>query len=335
VFLVVILVPALGKAQRVEDTGNSTLGLPITVAPRPGGESPALQEISDAVVDKAGNIYIVDAKRKLLAVFSRSGAAITTLHGRNPHADADDFPGIALAIDASDVVYTLERWGRKIRKYRLQRSALQLVDSFDTNTPMGSFCISGTDLYLLGFQDGAIVHRYDLTGHHVASFGLPYSRNLGISETSTRLSGRMACLPEAKIVAVGTAMFDSVRAYSNAGSLLWVFSPPGFRAIQVKDLPDAAYEIRLGNRPTDAIAGLLRGPGGRTVGIRVEQINGAQHIPDATKTYFVDATSGRLVESNDSLPQILRTVRELAIVVHNEKQPVVSIREWQHRARRF
>lgn len=320
---VVILLPMGLTGQAADHRTVSKLGVPITVVPRSGTPAGQFREFSDGVVDRAGNVYVIDTKQKLLAVFDRSGYLVTSLGAAEPRVDAD-FPGTALAIDAADVVYALERLGRKVRKYKLHGKYLEPVGIFDTRTSMGNFCILGSDLYTIGSADGKIVHRYDLMGQHVQSFGAEYSQHKAINESSTTLGGHIACLPEAGIVAVATSLFDSVRAYSASGTLLWNFSVPGFRPAKIKELPGNAFHLSTGKGPTDKIVSLFRERTGRMLGIQVAQFPNAR-----ATTLLINARVGTLAEGIDSLPRIRRTVRDLAIVLHGTDKPTLSVHKWR------
>jgi hypothetical protein len=322
--MLAILLPIGAHGQPLTGPTRQALGSMLTSVPTPTKTALKFTRIDDAAMDRAGNVYVLDRKQSLLAVFAESGALITTMVDKSADGGEEKHELTALAIDSANILYVLDRIRSKVTKLRLHGKSLDLVDSFDTRASMGGLCIIGSALYLIGIDEGRIVHRYDLTGRYLGSFGSPYSHNFGINQTSTTLSGHLACLPEAKLVTVATTLFKGVRGYSPSGTLLWEFSVPGFRQMGVDELPDGSYTLRMNKGPTDAIVGLFRGFRGRIVGIQVIQVQ----VPGA-KTLFVDARTGTLIEWSEKLPRIRRTVRDLAVVLPYTQAPTVAVYEWR------
>src|SRR5690606_30064123 len=94
---------------------------------------------SDVAVDTNGNLYVVDAKHRILK-FSPHGAVITTFGSQGAQEGEFNNPN-GIAIDASGYIYVADS-----DNHRIQQFSTLAVSSFspDKGTPGATITISGT-----------------------------------------------------------------------------------------------------------------------------------------------------------------------------------------------
>lgn len=321
-FFACLLSMAIGR-QDIAQAVPQSLGPPVVSVPPRDAEG-QFGQINDALIDRAGNLYVVDSKDNLIAVFDRSGDWITSLVGSVGTLNGERFEATAIAIDKNDVVYLLDRRQHIVRKLKLRAKALDFLGSFELPAPMGALCILADQIYVIGVFNHQVVHRFDLSGRYLQSFGSPFSTVETLSNSSTNLGGHITCVPEAGVIAVATTMFSTVRAYSPGGSLLWEFAVPDFRQIGVHESSGGGLNLDMRGGSTDVLFSLFREAYRGTLAIQISEVRAI-----AIRTYFVDARSGKVVGKTDVLPPIVRSIRDKAFVIRPDGHPSVTVQQWR------
>jgi len=216
VMLLLLLEFTLGVAaypQVPSATGTLTIGV------LDGTPALTFGEIADITADASGRIYILDRHAREIRVFSPDGEALQIV-GRRGGGPGEYQEPSSVTVLADNRLMVTDRALRRITMYAIEDS---LTYQSDIRIDLGirEACRIGTNLFLLGFADDALVHQITLDRdgvHPVRSFGGRFA-----DHPMQRTYGEfIACIPRAGLVVVATGRLPLVQAYRvSDGALAW------------------------------------------------------------------------------------------------------------------
>jgi len=169
ILLAVNLVPMELRAEK----SSLKFSKDLVIGKNSGDPNLIFSAISDVDLDKAGNIYILDAMDYRIQKFDEHGTflkSITLKRGQGPQELS--FSPI-MAVTPEGEITTLDRMARKILVYNIDGTFRRFF-KLDFQPIDLEFYANG-NLAILGLYNEKIIHIFDLEGGKIQSFGGPFS----------------------------------------------------------------------------------------------------------------------------------------------------------------
>ncbi|CAN5867053.1 hypothetical protein BH23GEM3_BH23GEM3_15150 [soil metagenome] len=126
-----------------------------------------------AVDDGRGVLFIADRMNSRLSAFTRGGQFIAAT-GRAGSGPGEFRHAGAVASGGSNV-YVLDRRNLRISTYVLRGDSFSLTAETRLPFDVADMCLLNGQVFLLGYQQGRMIHQFDLgSGRVIASFGRPF-----------------------------------------------------------------------------------------------------------------------------------------------------------------
>lgn len=282
-----------------------------------------------AVDDVRGVIFLVDRLNSRLSAFSRGGRFIAAT-GRTGSGPGEFRSAGALAAQGS-AVHVLDHLNVRISTFVLRSDSLTWIS--DTRVPFNArdLCVLNGQMFLLGYHQGRMVHRFDLrSGRVAASFGRPFREGDATMAALTAL-GLIHCDVASQSVYVTAYSTPTVRRYSRTGQLLWETAIPGITTSVVTRTPAGVrYSAPRGGK-SEIVVSLTVVPGGRLLVQFGEEWRGMGNLEDVVdvKTVLFDIRNGAVVGTLDNAPRIDFARGRYAYSHANDPFPRVIVYTWR------
>lgn len=307
-----VVSPAVAQGPRIELGGTIlAIGVNDTLVEQ------QFAGIRDAVLTPQGELFVLDARSRVVALFALTGRLIASAQ-------------VAAAAGATKTVVTsggrvfvydgINGW---VLPYDRVRDSLTARQAF--RVPPGSdACFIGNSLVVMGLRDGKMLHRYSPSGEHVGSFAEAYETSPSFQHGLANLGGRLACQAEQGLVLVATSLLPEVRAYSADGTLRWVHRLKEFVSPIVKS-SDNSFAIGIGPDGTDEVVSIV-GVTATLLAVQIERHRrqGAQRRA-RRETLLLGLDDGVQRGSQVDLPRLARVRDARATVISHDPFPQVRV----------
>lgn len=255
--------------------------------------------VGAVAVDPDGYIFVLDARSGTVHVMEQTGEIVASLPPKAPARQSPARP-VALAVDASGVLYLLDRGGSAIERWTRVGPKFKRAEPLQLSLPSRGICALGTRLFSTGFHDGADVHELSPRGTQIASFGRVHP----FTDEALRrfVSGDFIGCGASTLV-VASRWLPDVQGFSPDGTRTWEVALPGFEPVIIEPtrtgfgfhVPPGGYYDLIEN---------LAVLGGDTVLVQLARQTG-RHNVRRTHTFVIDARSGTVIRRLErALPRI-------------------------------
>lgn len=282
-----------------------------------------------AVDDSRGVIFLVDRLNSRLSAFTRGGRFIVSI-GRAGSGPGEFRSAGALAAQGSSV-HVLDHSNLRISTFVLRGDSLRWIA--DTRVPFNArdLCVLNGQIFLLGYNQGRMVHRFDLrSGRVTASFGRPFREGDATMEALTAL-GLIHCDSASQSLYVTAYSTPTVRRYSPTGQLLWETTIPGITtSVVTRTGAGVRYSAPRGGK-SEVVVSLTTIPGGRLLVQFGEEWRGMRNLEDIVdvNTVLFDVRNGAVVRTLDNVPRIDLASGRYAYSHANDPFPRLVVYMWR------
>ena len=288
--------------------------------------------IQDVEMDRAGNVYVLDALVRAVRVFTRHGRYVATL-GRMGRGPGEFFVPVAMTVDARDRLYVLDQGNARVDVFTAGPDGRRTyATSFPVSFQPYDLCAVGDRLYLLGADQGRVVHVFSPDGKRLASFGAAVGgRDALLGAT---LSGGVMECRGGSVVFVPRLVGD-VRVYSPAdGRLAWSAPIPGYNPVRLTRNPDGTITLRMGRHGSHDLASsaveMGRGYSLVQVGSLFPRASNGTEFREVRS--FVASPRGRLLALAGRVPRVVAARGGYAVAVRSDPFPMLTVytlRSWE------
>lgn len=287
-----------------------------------GSDGPIFGVITGAIVDSSGRLFILDAMKHRLTMFSSAGRLLNQT-GREGSGPGEFTMPTALAILNRDV-YILDSGRSRIVAFRIGSRSLTLDGEIPLKMAAYDLCAMKGHLYVLGLSKRELVHEITPSGFLVRSFAKPHSGPHFLSMMLAQ--GHIACDPLGGRVTILSSVLPMVRSYSSHGVPLWVNSLKDFHATRIT-LAGSGVEYEAVHGYSDMTLGAVT-LDGRYVLVQVGSVS--QKVPDPDEVQKVSTEwfalgSGSQVYRNRNLPRVMDAENGRWVAFSNLPYPHVDV----------
>lgn len=282
-----------------------------------------------AVEDGSGTIFLVDRLNHTLAAFDRAGRFIASTGRRGEGPGEFRHPG-PLGVGRGRI-HVLDRGNLRISTYVLEADSLALEAETRVPFQIHDMCILNGDIFLLGYRQGKLLHRFDLrTGAVTASFGRPFrDDDAGIAALTA--FGLLLCDEESQSIYVTANSIPTVRRYSPTGRLVWEAEVPKISSIITRTARGVRYAAPENGGNSEVTVSLTATRGGGLLlqfGEAFRGVGTLQDIIDVTSVVY-DRSNGNLLKRLTDVPRIDLSDRRFAYSHGNDPFPRLIIYRWR------
>lgn len=286
-------------------------------------------EISDAKIDAAGNILVLDGQAARLSVFDSRGGPMGSFGGAGEGPEELREPRYFALLGEGRVAVPIP--GR-IKIFRHKEGRWELDETLELSMVANHACSTTEDrLFVSAWQEvnNTVVHEIAGAGV-LSSFGTGYPSDDWLLQMALS-DGRVACVGRPSRLAHAFTHTSQVRLFSPDGSLLWVAVLADHTPIEITSTT-GSVSMRIPEE-YDILASIH---GMSTGHIVLQYSHRRAGIDSHLRTYVVDAaTGGGALISND-LPSIKFIGQERYIATFSDPYPRLEVRvmEWREPAGR-
>jgi hypothetical protein len=216
--------------------------------------------VSDALVDHAGRVLVLDARTNLIRAFTPAGRYEFTLgragpgpgEFRAPRAFAQSGRGRMFVVDAPSRIHIFDAAAKGYEFVRTETLPFTAHDA----------CVIEDILVLqgIGFRDSTVIHTYSLDLRPIRSFGVVYRSGDAAFDYQAG-QGVIACGGgPAPILFAPASLLAEIRAFSLDGRELWLTRFDAMRPIEYRVEP-GGYSVRVPEKGYHRIRSLANGLG--------------------------------------------------------------------------
>lgn len=321
---------ALAPDALAGQTSLAHLGEPaVEIGEITGEPSLVFGQITDVAVLPSGEILAVDGQYRTLSAFTASGDPLVEAggEGRGP----GDFVYPSAVGVMGDEVLVLDAGAMRVERFRLTEAAFEHLGGVTLPFSARSFCVIGDWMVLLGYHEGSLLHRVDLDGELLGSFGDEIQEDPIIARLAG--NGHLTCVPGGRPwIGVATWNFPEVFAYELDGTLRWQATIPGFDGGDI-GRSESGSGVRFG--PTadggnpDVVISVVE-LGGRLAVQFGPMLEGMGALEDVTqvRSVWFDGEDGTILQETDEMQRI--DARAGAHVLSRGNDPFPRIQIYRH-----
>lgn len=295
-----------------------------------GSSRRAFDIITAAVMDSSGRLYVLDAVKHRLSMFSPAGRLLARTGHKGSAAGEFIIPQ-ALAI-SSGHIYVLDSGRKRVIAFRIGARSLALDREIPLGMPAYDVCAMGRHLYVLGLSADALIHEIRPDGSLVRSFAKPHAGPHLLALVLAR--GRIACDPASGRVALVSSVLPTVRFYSAKGARLWATSLQNFHGMRITLRGrGVGYQMVDGYSDMALEAVVVEGC---CLAVQVGAVSSEVPAPEEVQkvtTEWLTLGSGREAWQNRNLPRVMDAENGKWVAFSNVPYPHVDVFTYSLNAR--
>ncbi len=301
--LIALAVPVAAQ-QRV-----SPLEFRVTERWRVGTEDGDPNTVFGAVDDIAVSptaVYVADTRLQVVRVLSRKGAPLAAI-GRPGRGPGEFVYPKAVEISATGDILVLDQLERRIARFQRLDTTFVLKDERRIDFDAFDMCRGASSLIVLGYSQGKVLHVLDHESRRPRhSYGAPWGPEHPLL-TPSLARGKIACAPDAGLVAVASSLWGEVRVYSEDGALLWAALPPSFER-EIIDIGPRTVQHRFPESGKyNSIASVLFA-NSRVVVVQIRTVwrkRSDRDEDEPLQTVLFEAKTGRVLAFRSGVPRLV------------------------------
>jgi len=294
-----------------------------------GGESEVFGNIADAVIDRTGNVLILDDRLVAVRAFTQAGKHRVSL-GRAGSGPGEFREPHALAVTGGGDVFVADG-GRRLERFRVRDDKQVEGSTIPLEFRAIDLCSLGESLvvHATSVIRSDILFVMDSAGSVLRSFGETYkSPNRRINAQIQE--GMIACAEAERVIIYAPLTgIPEVRAYALDGRPLWAVAIDGMTPIAMSEMVGRPGSKRISLPPNGYhhLETLTYDPHGFVLAQVAFQRSGPpkRWEPDSLYTVAIDVRSGQSAMIGTELPPIIAISGNTILVTRSEPFPNVRI----------
>ena len=184
--------------------------------------------------------------------------------------------------------------------------------------PFSDACGTPSEITVVGLHNGRTVHRFGPRGDPLGSSGTPLAASLTAQRVAASVQGMSLCHGSRVIVA--SSILPEVRALGTGGRAVWTWAVPDFAGVKPVETSDGKTRF---DHPPGGPDGILElfAPAKEVVAVQVWR----SRAPDVVETWFLDASTGRVLGRQDDLPRIRQAVGGTTLLAVRRGNPSLQL----------
>lgn len=284
-------------------------------------EGPAVfGEITDAAIDGAGNILVLDRQAVRVSVFDPEGGFLGSFGGRGDGPEELREPRHFTLLGADRIAVPIP--GR-IKVFRPEEGQWRLDDLMELSMVTNDVCSTSDDrLFVSAWQEEGNTTVHEIAGAGiVSSFGTGYPSDNWLLQFQMS-EGLIACMDHPARLAYAFRYAPHVRMFAFDGSLLWNAALSDHTSIEITTTPGS-----VSMSPTDdydLLASIRGTPSGHII---LQYAHRRAGNDSHLRTYLVDGATGSGALVNRDLPSIKFIGPDSYIAAFADPYPRIEVRE--------
>lgn len=288
-------------------------------------ETGALGLVADAVQGEDGELFVLDAGQRQLAVVARGGGIRRTL-GRAGTGPGEFVDPIGLAAARGGMLYLLDRGTQRLETYRGGQSGTARTGSALLDFVPEDLCALGERLFILGQRKGYLLHEVSAADGRVLRSLVPDPAEGDPMLSAYYGSGFVQCGPGDQLTLLPLLRPDISRYSATTGRELGRMRIPGYRETRVTRAGGAVVYESPREGAADYAGSLVGLEDGRIL-VQIGPVpRGARrHEFSSLRSFVLSWRDHTLTELAPALPRIVSVHHDTAVAVHTDPAPGVSL----------
>lgn len=321
VLLGAILLPASSSAQVIVPGAVAEIGV------LDGDPCVTFGLIGSAAIDSRGYTYILDELNRTIRVFdsTRSCAGSIGRPGQGP----GEFQQPRRLQIRSDTLHVLDVANLRIERFDLRPAEPVRLSSIAVRIIPVDFCLAPNKYFVLADHAGNSIHEISSAGDVVRSFGSVEDEQHP-QMSSVDADGYIVCDAERDQIVHSVFARPQIKSYTTSGERRWLASIPGYRQMTITPSDHGGVRFAAPESGGDSdvtIGATLIGDGKAIVQIGVVE---GLRVYREIRSYTLDLSTGRLVESRPALPALHAARSGTLVGSEVQDYPKVVLLRYQH-----